>query len=373
MTLSRRRVLSASALSLTATAIPAGTATAAGTDSTRDGRSGFHRRRPLVIEEQGTFTAGGTITRTPGTFNPRTPFDPQGQTLHGDHASVRYQIPEDPRRYPLVFLHGAGQSTRSWETTPDGRDGFNNLFLRRRYPVYLVDQPRRGQAGQTTVPATIDTTTQDQNWFTQFRIGLAPDYFPGVQFPRDEESLNQFFRWQTPNTGPYDNEVISDAMAAVFEKSGPGVLVTHSQGGLPGWYTAIKSRRVRGVVAFEPGSFVFPEDDLPEPIPNIYRTIEGVPVPRRDFLRLTRRPVVVYYGDNIPSEPSDVPAQDFWRASLAMARRWADLVNRHGGDATVVHLPEVGIEGNTHFIFADLNNLEVADHMSRWLRRNRLR
>ena len=52
---------------------------------------------------------------------------------------------------------------------------------------------------------------------------------------------------------------------------------------------------------------------------------------------------------------------------LAMARLWADAVNRRGGDATVVHLPEAGVRGNTHFPFSDLNNREVADLMSKFL------
>jgi hypothetical protein len=42
-------------------------------------------------------------------------------------------------------------------------------------------------------------------------------------------------------------------------------------------------------------------------------------------------------------------------------------VNKHGGDVTVVHLPEVGVKGNTHFPFSDLNNVQVADLMSAWL------
>ena len=71
-------------------------------------------------------------------------------TMHGDHASVFYQIPVDARKTPLIFLHGYGQSARGWMTTPDGRAGFNELFLRKHYPVYLVDQPRRGQAGHQT-------------------------------------------------------------------------------------------------------------------------------------------------------------------------------------------------------------------------------
>ena len=76
---------------------------------------------------------------------------------------------------------------------------------------------------------------------------------------------------------------------------------------------------------------------------------------------------MIYYGDNIPEQPSSNPGQDNWRVRLAMARLWVDAVNRHGGDATLVHLPEIGIYGNTHFPFSDLNNLEIADLMSNWL------
>jgi len=55
-----------------------------------------------------------------------------------------------------------------------------------------------------------------------------------------------------------------------------------------------------------------------------------------------------------------------------MARLWAEAVNRQGGDATVVHLPEIGIRGNTHFAFSDLNNLEIADLLSQWLKKKGL-
>ena len=85
-------------------------------------------------------------------------------------------------------------------------------------------------------------------------------------------------------------------------------------------------------------------------------------------MALTRLPIVVYYGDYIPEKPSTNPGQDGWRVRLAMARLWADAVNRHGGDVTVVHLPQIGIHGNTHFPFSDLNNLEIADLMFNWLK-----
>jgi len=37
-----------------------------------------------------------------------------------------------------------------------------------------------------------------------------------------------------------------------------------------------------------------------------------------------------------------------------------------------VHLPEIGIRGNTHFIFADLNNVEIADLVSKFLAEKKL-
>ena len=88
-------------------------------------------------------------------------------------------------------------------------------------------------------------------------------------------------------------------------------------------------------------------------------------------MALTKIPIVIYYGDNIPAEPAN-PGQDGWRVRLAMARLWADAVNRHGGDVTVVHLPEIGIRGNTHFPFSDLNNVEIANLMSEFLKQKGL-
>jgi len=111
---------------------------------------------PLIIEQQGSFAVGGTKFYEQGKFNLASPLKPEGQSFHGDHAYVFYQIPAKAHKYPLVFLHGAGQSKKTWETTPDGREGFQNIFLRRGYGVYLLDQPRRGDAGRSTVAETIN-------------------------------------------------------------------------------------------------------------------------------------------------------------------------------------------------------------------------
>jgi len=325
---------------------------------------------PLIIEQQGSFAVGGTKFYEQGKFNLASPLKPEGQSFHGDHAYVFYQIPAKAHKYPLVFLHGAGQSKKTWETTPDGREGFQNIFLRRGYGVYLLDQPRRGDAGRSTVAETINPIPDEQFWFTQFRIGNYPDYFPNVQFPKDEASLAQFFRQMTPNTGAFNTNVISDAVSQLFTKIGDGILITHSQGGGPGWFTAIKNNKVKAIVAYEPySSFVFPSGELPEPIPStgLFGPLSGVEIPLADFEKLTKIPIVIYYGDNIAMVPTEVWNKDHWRSGLEMVRLWAQTINKHGGDATVVHLPELGINGNTHFPFSDLNNQEVADLLQMWL------
>lgn len=130
-------------------------------------------------------------------------------------------------------------------------------------------------------------------------------------------------------------------------------------------------RRVRAVVSYEPGNgFVFPYREVPPPMPSSGGTLEAVGVPLSEFMRLTRIPIIIYYGDSISEQPMAVPSQDQWCVRLAMARRWADAVNRREGDVTVVHLPKIGIRGNTHFPFSDLNNLGIADLLAKCLETN---
>lgn len=329
----------------------------------------------LIIQQQGSFAVGGTVLTAPGTFDPirQGAFNPAhqdstGQTLHGDHAYVFFQVPANARTLPLVLWHGHGQSAKTWETTPDGREGFQTLFLRRNFPVYLVDQPRRGRAARSTQPYELAAAPDEQLWFGIFRLGVWPELYPGVQFAHEGEALNQFFRQMVPNTGPFDLEVASLAVSELFQRIGPGILVTHSHSGGMGWRTAIRNQNVRAIVSFEPGSnFAFPEGELPEPVAHVGGLAGGIAVPMAEFMALTRIPILIYYGDNIAEQPSTNPGQDQWRAMLAVARLWRDAVNRHGGDVTVIHLPEIGIRGNTHFPMSDLNNVQIADHMTSFL------
>lgn len=129
------------------------------------------KQKPIIIEEQGSFAVGGTVIENPGTFDPYN-ITPEGQTFRGDHAYVFYQVPSNARKYPLVMWHGIGQFSKTWETTPGGREGFQNIFLRRKFPVYLIDQPRRGNAGRSIDAASIKPVPDEQQWFGVFRVGI---------------------------------------------------------------------------------------------------------------------------------------------------------------------------------------------------------
>lgn len=276
--------------------------------------------KPVTIVDQGSFLAGGTIVTAPGNYKGSTePTNNAGETLHGDHAYVFYQKPKNAHHNSLVFLHGYGQSAKTWETTPDG-----------------------------------------QLWYNNFRIGQWPDYNANAAVPRDEASRDQFFRAMTPDTGAFDEKVVVQAMTAVFEKTGDGVLITHSAGGGPGWGTAMASSHVKGVIALEPGTFPFPA--------------KGTAVSMDDFMKLTRIPIIVYFGDNIPKGDTPVAnwSEDNWRVRWNLAKKWEAVMNKYGGHVQVVSLPDIGIKGNTHFMMADLNNEDVANAMEKWMKENGL-
>jgi pimeloyl-ACP methyl ester carboxylesterase len=326
----------------------------------------------LVIKEQGSFTVGGTVIKNPGIYD-NYKFDnfnpiPEGQTYHGDHAYVFYQIPEKAKELPLVFLHGFGQSAKTWETTADGREGFQTLFLRKKFGVYLIDQPRRGRAGKSTSEALIRPLADEQMWFDIFRIGQYPNYNEGVQFSRDPEVLENFFRQMTPNIGSYDHGVIVYALSELFDKIGEGILITHSQGGFTGWDLALKNKNIKAIVSYEPGNYLFPREDTPAPITGATGTLIPPSVPMEEFLKLTHIPIILYFGDYIPEDPVPELGGENWRTRLALGRQFVDTVNKYGGDATLVELPKIGILGNTHFMMSDLNNQEIADLLSQWLK-----
>lgn len=324
----------------------------------------------LVIAEQGMFSAGGTVLTSEGTFDVSNYYmSREGSTSHVDHANVFYQIPAEASGLPMVFLHGYGQSRMGWMTTPDGREGWSDLFLRMGHSVFLIDQPRRGEAGQTSVAGTISTEPSDQTWYTQFRIGTYLNdeftYNEGSQFPAGEDVLDQFFRQMTPDTAMdsangdqnIDTTVVAQAVAAtideVYARTGENsILVTHSQGGMPGWETARYTDHIAAIVAIEPGMAPMVDSE--------------------DYTALLEKniPVTFYYGDYIGEDFPDVPAAGMWGMMASSADTFTAAYTAAGGSSTVVHLPDEGITGNDHFMFQDLNNDVIADHVENWIKSN---
>ena len=107
----------------------------------------------------------------------------------------------------------------------------------------------------------------------------------------------------TPTIGSIDLNVFSDAYAALFDKIGTAILVTHSQGGGVGWLTLPKTKNIKAIVAYEPGTNVpFPKGKMPEEgkVPTLSKKTEGVEVPMSVFMEFTKIPIIVYFGDNLP-------------------------------------------------------------------------
>ncbi len=325
---------------------------------------------PLAIVRQGMFSAGGATIVSEGTFHPEDHWEETGagQTSHVDHANVFYQMPENESGLPMVFLHGYGQSRMGWMTTPDGREGWSNLFLRKGHSVFLVDEPRRGEAGMTSVSGDISTKTLDQRWYTQFRIGRWVDgqsvANPGSQFPNDELSVDQFFRQMTPDTGmrsdmgaDFDGEMVARAMAVVIDDvyamtGKDSVLVTHSQGGRAGWLVPEYTDHVAAIVAIEPGG-------APQAGSEEYNTIAAKQIP-----------VVCYFGDYIDNGDPAIQATAAWQGMRQSCYDFSAAYTAQGGVSRVVDLPKEGITGNDHFMFQDLNNDVIADHVENWIVEN---
>ena len=321
----------------------------------------------IVLADQGMFSAGGTTITAEGTFDPENQWEATGagQTAHVDHANVLYQIPAEETGLPMVFLHGYGQSRMGWMTTPDGREGWSDMFLRMGHSVFLIDQPRRGEAGATSVSGTISTTPLDQRWYTQFRIGRWENgesvVNEGSQFPNDPESLDQFFRQMTPDTGmrsdmgaDFDSDVVARAVAAtideVYARTGKdSILVTHSQGGLPGWTAAQYTDHIAAIIAIEPGGA--PAADSAE-----FQTLAEKNIP-----------ITMYFGDYIDNGDPALAATMAWQAMRQTCYDFETAYNEQGGNCTVVDLPEEGITGNDHFMFQDLNNDVIAQHIENWI------
>lgn len=331
---------------------------------------------PIELKTMGSFAFGGTVDTLE-----------DGTTFHGDHGYAQYYIAARSRHLPIVMWHGIGQSGKTYESTPDGREGFQALLPREDWSVYIVDQPRRGRAGYTNnkkSTSEIPTVLNESQVWEAFRNGPwipggKAGIFNNSQFPLSPKAVEQFFRQQTPDTAEEPmtaeyRQFIGRTGAALFDSIGDGILITHSNSGQYGWEIAMEAQgKVKAIIAFEPGACAFPATNPPQDFYIAQNLVAKALAPRLvsqgRWNRLLKTPILIIYGDNIAEKPD---AQSFnaevWRVSYERAKQFVAAINQAGGDAQIIHLPDLGFTGNTHAAFADKNNLKILDLVSDWLK-----
>ena len=305
---------------------------------------------PLTLRAQGSFFIGGRDIRSDA-LSAVPAYAPSG-TVVVDQVYVRFAVPAAVGGPPLVLVHGCCLSGQAWETTPDGRPGWDEMFLRAGFPVYAVDQAWRGRSGAGIAPAangdgplpTVFSAGREDAW-TVFRIGPRfPEPHPDTLFPVD--AVGELWKSMVPDffyALPTPNPTVP-ALSALARRLGGAVLVSHSQAGLYPFQAAEAARDgIAALVALEPAALPDPAGDL-----SAFRDL----------------PVLIVYGDHVAASPR-------WAPRLALARAFVAAANAAGGRAELMSLPERGIRGNSHMLMQDRNSDVVAGLVAAWIGRER--
>lgn len=316
---------------------------------------------PLTIQSQGSFFIGGTVRAAEGLSGTGTGPD---VTRAGDITTgqmyVQYQVPVRPTHLPVVMVHGGGLSGQAYDTTPDGRMGWSEYFLRAGRPVYTVDQAGRGRSGfdATAYNAVKLGTAKEQPaiqvigheyaW-TWFRIGpRVGTPFADTQFP--VEAVDAFYKMWIPDLNaalPPQNPSFGD-LAALARKLDGAVVMGHSESFMfPERAALIDPGAVKGIISLESGYAC------------------AAPYTAQEQSVLARIPTLIVFADHHADAPE--PFGSRWTTSTGQCREFAATIQRAGGDVTFVHLPELGIHGNTHMFMLDRNNLQIADILLGWI------
>jgi pimeloyl-ACP methyl ester carboxylesterase len=348
---------------------------------------------PLVIARQGYFFVGGKYV------------DARDGRFMSGQMYVEFQIPGAlTHPYPIVMFSGGGQSGLNYSGTPDGREGWMQYFLRRGYAVYVLDQPSRarsphqpevGQQSRNAVERVQQrfTAPERSNLWPQAKLHTQ---WPGAGVAGDPV-FDQFFAQNYPSLAsfPRQQELNRDAGAALLDRIGPAILLTHSQSGTFGWLVAdARPALVKAIVAMEPSGPPV-HDNVEKGAPNWFE--DG---PLSKPYGLTAPPLTYDPPVGSPSELRFVrqerpDAPDLIRcwAQAEPARTLVNLQNipvlvvqaeasyhaaydhctvaylRQARVSTVrfIRLSDVGIKGNGHMLMLEKNNLEIAAVVERWL------
>lgn len=331
---------------LFATFLIAGCATNTGTGS------------PIALKDMGSFHVGGReavisgkpvreVLFTPGGVPAKV--DPNG-VYQVEQMYVQYFVPANERgRLPLLLWHGGGLSGVTYESTPDGREGWLNYFLRQGWTVYNSDAVERGRSGWAMYPDITKTEPvflTKENPFERFRIGAGPGSYnrdvakmkplPGSQFPL--EGYDNFTKQGVPRWTSTGEATIA-AYTALVDRVCPCVVLVHSQAGSFGYRVAqARPDKVKALVLVEPAGV----GDLAQ------------------AAALRNTPSLSLYGDFIEQDAR-------WPTIRANNLRFQQAIRAAGGSADLIDLPRIGIKGNSHMVMMDRNNLEVAALIQQWL------
>ncbi|HTB19919.1 MAG TPA: hypothetical protein VK708_17475 [Bryobacteraceae bacterium] len=317
--------------------------------------SAQEKDKPLILASQGSFFVGGEskTVNSPGR-GPGAPAVPGEVTIN--QMYVQYQIPPAGARHvPVVMVHGCCLSSKTWETTPDGRMGWNEYFVRKNRSVYLADQVSRARSGfdastiaavkaGTLPPSELPTirAASHQTAWAIFRFG--PSFnkpFEDEQFP--VQAADELYKQMIPDLNamlPTPNPTWK-AMGALAVQLKGAVLIGHSESGFfPEQAALLDPSGIKANISIE-----MPCTELtPAQISSIAKI-----------------PTLIIFGDHL----TDVPG--VWGAAFEGCQKFVAQMKAAGSDAEMMHLPKLGIKGNSHMLMQDRNNLQIADLILAWI------
>jgi pimeloyl-ACP methyl ester carboxylesterase len=350
---------------------------------------------PLAIAKQGYFFVGGKYS-TAG----------DKQVMNGQ-IYVEYQIPRKrTQAYPLVIVPGAAQTATNFNGTPDGREGWTQHFLRRGYAVYIVEQPGRGRSSYQPdtdgTQAYPDALRVQQRFTAPEKFNLWPQARLHTQWPgtgtAGDPNFDQFFASQVPFVQKADvtQALNRDAIAALIDKLGPVILMTHSQSGAYGW-EAVDQRpgMVKALIQAEPSAPPVHDVEFlgaPEWFSDGARTrtwgLTAIPItyapPAKDASELTFERQEKADGPDLArcwlqKEPArQLP--NLQKLPIAIVTGEASFhgpyehcvvkfLEQAGVHPTWLNLGAMGIHGNGHMMMLEKNSDQIADVIEKWVRK----